>query len=187
MVGRRSSRGSCSLLSVLIAALIWPDAAISNVSEDDVKLVLLYKIARFVTWPELDSRGDAVFRLCVAGEETFEIARSRLADRQIRDRSIELVRANRVSDELACDVVYIADSDRDRVADLLSHFAARPVLTVSDVPEFARMGGIVGLSTENKRVQMNINIAAYERAGLEISSQLLELAVLVDGESVVSR
>ena len=63
---------------------------------------------------------------------------------------------------------------------MLDASSGTPVLTVSDAPEFVNSGGMIGLSKRGNKISMQINVAAYESSGLVISSQLLELAVLVN-------
>jgi hypothetical protein len=57
----------------------------------------------------------------------------------------------------------------------------RPVLTVSDLPQFLEAGGIIAFSTE-ARVQLHINPPAAQRAGLTISSKLLRVAKVVEAK-----
>ena len=182
MVCRRYSRRVCLLFSFLFLVGVWPNLASANVSEDDVKLVLLYKITRFIDWPESGGSENPVFRLCLAGEDTFAAAQARLGNRRIQSRDIHFSLIDGAGEILSCDAVYIADSARERVSELLERTADRPILTVSDAPGFVEQGGMVGLSIRNNRVGMHINVAAYQRAGLAISSQLLELATLVESE-----
>jgi hypothetical protein len=68
------------------------------------------------------------------------------------------------------------------VHDLLK--AAQPlhILTVSDIDDFAEVGGVIGLVTRNGRVQFNVNIRAARNAGLSISAELMGLAHQVLGQ-----
>ena len=50
------------------------------------------------------------------------------------------------------------------------------MLTISDVPDFAAQGGMIGLKLRADRVRFDINQGASRRAGLVLSSQLLKLA-----------
>jgi hypothetical protein len=45
---------------------------------------------------------------------------------------------------------------------------------------FAKRGGIVELQSRDNRIGFEINVAAYRRAGLVVSSQLLQLATVLD-------
>jgi hypothetical protein len=47
------------------------------------------------------------------------------------------------------------------------------------MPEFTRRGGIIQFLLDGNRVRFDINLAATERVGLNLSSELLKLAVTV--------
>ncbi|MEM6639512.1 MAG: YfiR family protein [Pseudomonadota bacterium] len=163
--------------SILVAVLgSAPDAVAADVSEDDVKLALLYKITRFIEWPEHDHDD---FLLCIAGADTFDSAKRRLTVRSVGERAIRPVLVKDDLTSIHCDALYIARTEADRIPELTRSVRDLPVLTVSDAPGFASDGGLIGLTTRNSRIQININVAASKRAGLTISSQLLELARIV--------
>ena len=76
-----------------------------------------------------------------------------------------------------CHLLFISDSEAESLAAILAALDDRPVLTVADMPNFARAGGIINLKTtgENK-LRFEINTGTARRAGLKISSKLLNLA-----------
>jgi hypothetical protein len=76
-------------------------------------------------------------------------------------------------------IVFISDSERDRLPAILKSLEASPVLTVGEMDEFAERGGVIRFRVEQDRVRLDINVAAAERARLRISSQLLKLARVV--------
>jgi hypothetical protein len=53
------------------------------------------------------------------------------------------------------------------------------VLSISDEKHFTRTGGIVELTLDNERMHSAVNADAARRAGLQISSRLLNLATIV--------
>jgi hypothetical protein len=55
-----------------------------------------------------------------------------------------------------------------------------PILTVGEERDFIARGGIVSLYLDGSNVRFTINPAAADRAGLRISSRLLQLARIVD-------
>ena len=54
-----------------------------------------------------------------------------------------------------------------------------PVFSVSDRDNFAESGGVAQLILENNRMRFVINLAAAQRARLQLSSKLLSLATIV--------
>lgn len=163
---------------LLLLLCVMPAAA-QTATEDEVKLALVYNMTRFVNWPE--SENDESFRLCLAGETAYGIAVENLSGRKIGERDIEVSLIEKRSEPLAsCDLVYVTRDEEDLAPELLDHYAGLPVLMVSDAPDFIEDGGMIALSFDRGRVGMTISVAAYESAGLTISSQLLELAQVVD-------
>ena len=60
---------------------------------------------------------------------------------------------------------------------------ARPVLTVSDGKGFLRSGGVIEFYIQDGRMRFIINLDALDRAGVRLSSRLLELAKTIrDGD-----
>ncbi len=169
------------LAGSLISSPLLASTASPSVTEDDVKLALVYKIARFVSWPQ---DADGPFVLCVTGESTYDAANNKIAGRKIRDREIAIAKvAVNDAEPPACDALYISRESDGAAASLLEQYDGEPVLTLSDADDFASSGGMVGLTIRNKRVGIQINVENYERVGLSVNSQLLQLAELVGERS----
>ena len=80
-------------------------AAETAPDENVVKLALVYKIARFVTWPALAPNSD--FRFCVTSDTLHDTAVEKLTGRMVRDRSIRVVRIRPDSAATTrCDTLY---------------------------------------------------------------------------------
>ncbi len=165
----------------LLILLSFDPAVADTVTEDEVKLALVYNMTRFISWPEADS--ERSFDLCLAGETAYDIAQENLMGRKIgeRDIHVSLLGENGEAPE-SCDLVYVTQDEARRTIDLLRRYEGQPVQMVSDAPDFIEDGGMIALSFDRGRVGMTISVAAYESAGLTISSQLLELAQVVDTE-----
>lgn len=55
------------------------------------------------------------------------------------------------------------------------------ILTVSEISQFVKKGGMIGFVVRNGKVKLQINIDHAKQAGLVISAKLLEIAELVEG------
>ncbi len=164
--------------ALLASALLWHPVHAETASEQEVKLALVYKISRFVSWPNEDDRSE--FRLCLTSDEVHEIADQRLSGRTVRDNPIRVVKpASPDEARTSCDALYVSGEDEDANAAYIEALAGSPVLTLGDAPNFAQSGGMVGLTTRKNRVGMDINVKAYEQCGLSVNSQLLQLAKIV--------
>jgi hypothetical protein len=54
------------------------------------------------------------------------------------------------------------------------------VVTVSDIPGFAKAGGMVELTVSGEHVGVMLNRRAAQKQGLEFNAQLLRLARVVE-------
>jgi hypothetical protein len=58
--------------------------------------------------------------------------------------------------------------------------ADKPVLTVSDIPNFAIAGGMIELSVVAGKLSFSVNRKVAESVGLSLSSKLLQLGNIVE-------
>ena len=100
----------CRALLLALACGFCVPAGAQTISDEEVKLALIYKIARFVTWPVTPDQPGTPFRLCLAEDTIFDLAEDRFAGRRIRDRDIEVLLLRDSQRELSarCVVFYLA-------------------------------------------------------------------------------
>jgi hypothetical protein len=154
--------------------------------EPESTAALIFKIGKFVHWPEeafADSAG--TLRLCIVGRDDFGASIDSLAGRALQGRVIVIARISDAEQPATeCRIVFISNSERERVPALLNAVARSPVLTISDIDGFASEGGMIGLGTNASKVHFEINTAASARAGLKIGSQLLQIATLIEDQGM---
>ena len=170
-----------ALLLFAFAAARLPPAAAAGPSEYEVKAAFLYNFARFVEWP-LDASGvDGTFVVTVLGRDPFGSALDdTLRGKKIDDKRVVVRRVSRSEDVGRSHIVFISDSEKDRLPAILKSLDAAPVLTVGDMNQFAERGGVIRFKVDQDRIRLEINVAAAQRSRLRISSQLLKLARIVE-------
>jgi hypothetical protein len=146
--------------------------------EYDLKAALLFKIGKFIRWPDGIFAGGNL-QLCIVGRDDFGNSADGLAGKRLQGQAMTIVRMKPKESMSGCHIVFISRSEQEHVGAILSALARQPALTVSDIEGFAAQGGVVGFATRDKKINFEINAAAGKRAGLEISAQLLQLATLV--------
>ena len=149
------------------------------VDEDQVKAAFLFNFAKFVTWPAGDPDGDPL-AVCVLGSGSFDESLEKvIGGRPVGGRSVVVRDVSSTTEMGGCEIVFVRASEDSRAASILDHVGDKPILTVGESEGFAARGGIINFRVEESRVRFEVNPAAATRAGLELSSQLLKLAILV--------
>ena len=153
----------------------------SSASEYAVKAAMIYKITKFVSWPEAAFiREDSPLNICMAEESPFAKAMNSLKGRKVKGHKVEIITFKEFSAVQAqCQVLIVSHKKARQVDAMIAGISDRPILTIGDSEGFAEQGGIIGLQQEQSRISFAINVAASERVGLKISAQLLQLATIV--------
>jgi hypothetical protein len=171
-----------------LLALSVPPVGGAPVEEHSVKAAFLYNFAKFIAWPEQAGFSERQrFVFCLLGEDATGAALPDLVrDKTLHGYPAEVRRLGTLAEPGACDVLYLAGPDGDRIDAALRQLERRPVLTVSAIAGFARRGGMIELFVEAGRVRFAVNVQTMRAAALEPGSKLLALARLVGGGTEVT-
>ncbi|MCU1337803.1 MAG: YfiR family protein [Bryobacterales bacterium] len=155
-------------------------------NEYQVKAAFLYAFAKYVEWPpQAFSSASAPISICVLGDDPFgAFLDDAIRGKTVGDRPLALYRLAELPAGRDCKILFIATSERRRMAALLASASTPGLLTVGDTAEFAAQGGVIGLRRDGERIRMLVNLLAAEKAKLRISSRVLSLATIVKSEIV---
>ncbi len=158
-----------------------PPTAATASREYLIKAVFLYNFAKFTTWPaESFPDPQAPLRLCIFGEDPFGAAMESIEGKSIKQRPLAVIRIVQVADAERCHILFISTSEEERLRTILDDLRDRPILTIADMPDFARAGGTINLKTVEDRIRFDINVDAANAAALKLSSKLLRLGNIVN-------
>jgi hypothetical protein len=144
--------------------------------EYEVKAAFLYNFAKFVRWPEETSRSPH-FVIAVLGRDPFGPVLDRtFAGRTVLDRPVEVRRVASAAEAAGAHLVYVAESEQDRLPAIVQALGASPVLTVGEGPRFVEGGGMIAFRLRDEAIRFDVNLVPAERAHLKLSAQLVRLA-----------
>jgi hypothetical protein len=171
----------------MIATVLWLLVVASNVlgqakpGEYQVKAAYLYNFGRFVEWPaKLTTANTGSFTICVLGDDPFGPALdTTLAGEMIGNQKVAARRISSLQESVDCQILFISLSEAKRLNRIIEALGNSAVLTVSDIPQFSQRRGMIQLVMEGNRIRFEVNLAATQRAGLTLSSELLKVATAV--------
>jgi hypothetical protein len=173
--------------------------------EYEVKAAFIFNFMKFIEWPpekqrskENDAEAAKSMIIGIVGTNPFGSAFQPILDKEVQKKKIRLVeipgfqsfqndyrnQSQALDDYKAryqpiiseCDVLFICESENDYRKELLSLTEGRHLLTISDLPEFAKKDGMIGFVKDNNKIRFEINLQAAEKEKMKIRSQLLTLA-----------
>lgn len=174
----------CPVAVIVMLAFLWVPvlrAQEPRPNEYQVKAAYLFNFGRFVKWPTTPTAGkDDSFTVCVLGQDPFgPILDSTLAGEDLDGKRVAARRISKPQDAGACRILFISSEEGNRLKEILSALDEEGVLTVSDMPDFSRRGGMIQFVMDGNRVRFEINLASAQNARLTLSSELLKVAAAV--------
>lgn len=149
----------------------------SSDAADKVKAEHLYNFAKFVEWPQEAFKGpDDPVVIALLGREPLDAHLRQMAlDATIQGRSVRIRRFKTVDDLEPCHVLYIDESRKNSISDIFYIIEDWPVLTVSNMKDFSKRGGIINFIDQDDKISFEINADAAKEARIQLSSKLLKL------------
>jgi hypothetical protein len=102
-----------------------------------------------------------------------------LANEVTNGKALLAKRISKQQEAADCRILFISSSEASRLKEILEAVHKTPILTVSDIPGFAKQGGMIGFVMSENRVRFEVNMTAAGNAGLTLSAELLKAAVAV--------
>lgn len=167
---------------LIVAPLALAGDGAQRASEYAVKAAFVYDFSKFVTWPQRAFKAqDAAISICVLGDNPFGGALDRItAGKTVNGRSFSVLYPASTEEAKACQMVFISRSEQRRLKAVLAALGTSSALTIGDTAGYAAQGVMINLFLDDDRVRFEINDAAAQKAGIDISSKLLSLAKLVN-------
>ena len=199
----RPRRAACAILAAIVAMSWWavagapslrsiaPVAAAQEATEYGVKAVCLHRFATpYVKWPDTTFPDKtAPFVVAILGKDPFGKALENLfTDKKVGEHPIKLAHFESIDAlDAKCQMLFVPQAQEKHLAKIVEFYKDKPVLIVAESIAAAQTGAHVGFFLDKSRVRFAINPAAAKAAKLEISSELLKLAKVVENKAEVDR
>jgi hypothetical protein len=168
-----------AILKALVLALLCCAAVEArSPHEYDVKAAYIYRFSFFIDWPDSvfkDSK--APLTIGVVDSDGLKEALDRtLAGKKVKGRSITTRLFDGSKEPNYCHILYVSDTDRTTAKKTLDRIKGSPTLVVGEADDFLTDGGPIQFVAKDERIRFRIDNVVARRAGLRISSKLLQLA-----------
>ncbi len=155
--------------------------------EYEIKAAMLANVFRLVDWPAAKAGEPAApFVVGIVSSDDMENALEKTVAKMPGGKTAggHPVLVRKIADFAGidqCHAVFVGGSDRKRLIAVVQATGTQPILTIGESDKFAVSGGIIGLVVKDDHIQVEVNLAAAQAAGLSISSRLLRIATIRGG------
>ncbi len=164
--------GVCILL-VVAGGRAATEASLRGDRESQIRAALVFKVARFVTWPESSFSSPDGFHFCFVGDVAMERALSGIEGRLIQRRGVRLRRLDD-ADRLApgeCNLLYLGKR-KGLDPETFSLALESSMLIIADE---SLSGAMVALIQRDNRMRLAIDLGNVRAAQLRVDAPLLQM------------
>lgn len=176
--------------TILFISLLIMQAALSMAvhaqpefaEEYQIKAGYLRHLGKFIQWPaDVFPRDDSPLVLCLLGDSPFsnDIVKA-LNNKRVRQRQLQVVQMQTISQRSEqCHILFVSRSEEGRLAAILDWVESRPILSVSDINNFARRKGMIEMSIKEQKIALIIHLPSIKSSNLIVNPQLLSLSTII--------
>ncbi len=174
---------SC-LLAIVMYLLPGSGAAFADqalkAGINDLKAAYIFNFIRFTDWPAAEAGQNINLKVRDA-DQLFAVLQT-IAENPVAKRmALHVEVCSNDTCVRKVSALFIGKSSGDYKR-LLTMLDGHPVLTISDIPDFAMHGGMIEIKYDAKKLTFIFNLHMVRHAGLYISAQLLQLGEIVGSE-----
>jgi hypothetical protein len=170
------------ILLITVITLVGSSSFISSQSDTQeyiLKAAFLYRFTDYVDWGNTNAGDD--FTIAVLGRSPITPPLIDIAkEKKAQGKRIIIKEYDDVNDIGACQVVFVSNNYKPDIETVIDKLGDKPILIIAEQPDACTKGAAINFLISENKLKFEININAASGAGLKISSQLLQHAILVN-------
>lgn len=160
---------------VLLSSTPLPNG--SAIDEYLLKAAFMYRFTEYIDW----QTDPETFNIGILGESAIkthllEISRTKKA----KNKRIIIMQSEDLSDVSSCQILFVSKNYNHSIENVISKVSGKNVLIITEDAGYAARGSHINFYLSDNQLKFEINQKAAARAGLRISSQLLQHAIIVE-------
>jgi hypothetical protein len=138
-----------------------------------LKADFLYRFVDYVYWKNYSKK--QTFKIAILEESPITTSLITIT----KDKKIEVKEYKNLNELGFCNILFVPYNCTIPIETILSKFSGKPVLIVTEQNGYGKKGTHVNFVTVDNKLKFEVNLKAINKAGIGISSFLLQHAIIV--------
>ncbi len=170
---------SIALLSLAVSA------SAQQATDYKVHANIIYRITKYIEWPENKQAGDFVIGI-VGDSPLYDELSSLTVNKSVGDQRIIVKRLSAGASSYTCQMLFISQEESRNLKRIALLTADLPVLLITEDNGLAKKGSCINFIIVDDRLKLEINKNNVLSRNLNIASELLKLATIVANDNVIT-
>ncbi|MNQ32223.1 hypothetical protein D3C85_456210 [compost metagenome] len=141
--------------------------------EYDLKAAFLYRFIDYVNWKDYSK--NQVFKIAILEESQITSSLLEVP----KNRKIDIKEYKNLNEISICNILFVPYNCSIPIESILSKFSGKPVLIVTERNGYGKKGAHMNFIIVENKLKFEVNLKAINKAGIGISSFLLQHAIIV--------
>ncbi len=163
------------VLLIGVFSLLFFIESNAQISTKKLEAIYMYNFTKYINW---QSQGSAfVIGVLDESSATKELG-ANLQNKEVKGKPIQVQNISSVTEAKKCQILYLPKSNSGQLQGILEAVRGTDVLVVAE-EDLAAEGASVSFFIDGSKLKFKINKNALDKSGLQASSNLLSLAVVI--------
>ena len=173
--GTRLYRFCRNCFLVVFLGVLFAQPGYSQISTYKIQAIFLYNFTKYVNWPQ---PGNTIVIGVVGDSDLMVELNTNLKGKKAGTKTFDIRQLKSTEEAAQCNLVYLPSVRSKELKDLMNIVKGKGVLIVTEEDLADQGAGISFLQVEQK-LRFKINSKVLKEAGLQASSGLLGLAIVI--------
>jgi hypothetical protein len=140
---------------------------------------IIYRFTKYIEWPETEESNS--FVIGVLGDSPLnDELRDLTANKLVGHRKIVVRKFNTPASFTGCSILFISEEESTELKRITEMTRDKPVLLITESAGLAKKGSCINIVILNERLKLEINKNNITSRNMNIASELLKLATIVE-------
>ncbi len=146
--------------------------------EYSLKAAFIYRFTEYVDWGGL--KNNEKFKIAILGDTPLTANLIDIAENtDVDNREISVEEYENMNEIDDCQILFVSRDITTPLQAILHKFEGRETLIVTEKDGYGEKGACINFFLSESKIRFEVNLEAVEKAGLAVSSQLLQHAVVI--------
>ena len=163
---------------VLMSNTIEYTKSLSDTQEYALKAAFIYRFIEYVEWDK--NNNSKTFEIGVLKESPItEMLVEISKDKKVKDKKMYIREYDDLNDIGFCDILFVSQNYDRPIEEVISKFGNKNLLIITEKIGYGAKGSHINFLISENKLKFEVNLSAVKKAGLKLSSQLLEHATII--------
>ncbi len=145
--------------------------------DEKFKAIFVYNFTKYLNWPAKPGN----FIIAIYGNDPITTEIQSIASKKtVGTTAIEVKSIRSINDISNCHILYVSDSKADALSQVLVKAKEINILVITENKDACKNGSCINFVNSGGKITYEISRKNIENNGLKVSSDLVQLGILID-------